>query len=81
MGDYIKTGPTSALKLEEYKGGYSLTAGWVNKDGEFKPNWCEVEFGKEKTKKKMPIKISLGNSERTKEIIRELLSSFDDTPF
>lgn len=75
--DYIKTGTSSAIKLEEWKGAYSIASGWINKEGEFQLNWCEVErFDKAaggKVKKKLPVKIGLGNKERLQEILIELL--------
>lgn len=78
MSDFIKTGVSSALILEEYNGAYSLASGWIGKGGEFKLNWCEVEmFDKKaqgKVKKKMPVKISLSSKKRAIEILQELLN-------
>ena len=71
-----KTGVSSAIKLEVYKGVYSLSSGWIDKEGNFKLNWGEFErYNKEtKTKetKKLPLKITLGSRERAIEILDAL---------
>jgi hypothetical protein len=83
MSYIIKTGVSSAIKLEIYNGNYSLTSGWIDKEGNFKLNWSTVEtYNKEtrvKTDKKMPIKISLWSKDRSIEILRELLTELGDS--
>ena len=74
----------TAVQLEEYNGAYSLVEGWAGKDGTFKPNWCEVEFGKEKIKKNVPKKVKLGDKAIAISALEETLAELrgeDRAPF
>jgi len=58
----IKTTKWDAVDIETYNGKYSLVLGWEGRDGKFNAKWAEFEMGKDKIKKKMPVKIPLGDS-------------------
>lgn len=51
----------TTLNMEEYNSVFSLLEGWVGKDGNFKPIFITEEWGKEKTPKKMPKRVKLGD--------------------
>jgi len=57
----IKVDKYTALQIEEYKGIFSLTEGWENQDGDFKLRWITEEFGQDKTPKKVPKRVKLGD--------------------
>ena len=71
----------TTLSLNDYKGTYQLVEGWINRDGEFKPNWCDKEFGKkgEKVKKPVPLSVKIGNKDKIKELAEWLLVSVADS--
>ena len=50
----------TTLSIEERKGIYSILEGWINQNGDFKPNFCKREFGGkgEKTEKNVPVFIN-----------------------
>lgn len=55
--------------------GFSLYEGWINRDDEFKPNFCKREFGGKdsKTEKTVPVSVKLGSAEQVKEIALAML--------
>lgn len=69
----------TSLALNEYKGTYSLVEGWINRDGEFKPQFCKRSFGKDKTEKTCPLSIKTGNKESIKKLAEFLLESIGET--
>ena len=75
----------TALNLEDKgKYGFQLVEGWVGKDGDFKPNFCVRELGKEKKPTKIPVNVKLGDRAKAIEVClwmyREL-SNGEDLPF
>ena len=62
------------VKIEEYNGMYSLILGYKDKDGEFKPKWCKMEFGKG-NERNVPVKIPLGNRDQAGEVLSKLIDS------
>lgn len=59
--DFIRIDQYTLVRLEEYKGFFSLVEGWENREGDFKANWIKQPFGKEKIEKELPKKIKLGD--------------------
>jgi hypothetical protein len=79
----IKVDQYTSLNLEEYKGTYAIIEGWIGRDGTFKPSWCTREIGKEKTEKKMPVRVKLGDKDNAIKALTMLLEELkgDKTPF
>jgi len=72
------------------KYGYSLVEGWMNQNGEFKPNFCKREFKKGSGEKATPVAVKLGDKAKVLEIAewlrREIIgekieSTHDEEPF
>lgn len=36
----------TSLRIDEYNGTYSITQGYINKEGLFSPSFCKREFGR-----------------------------------
>ena len=68
----------TALKLEEYKGIYSILQGFEGKDGDFKNSWIIEEWGKEKEQKKMPKRIKLGDAATAKKMLEVILAQLTE---
>jgi hypothetical protein len=74
-----------------YAGTYSLVEGWVGRDGEFKPNFCERQFGKNTSPVVVPVNVKLGSVKQAIEAldillvelreIKKLQDDKDDIPF
>jgi hypothetical protein len=63
MSDVISTGEKSGVKVEEYKGIYSLSAQQEN-NGKFWAQWAKYRKGKDGYQDKdWPIKVTLGDKE------------------
>ena len=77
----------TTLQLSEYKGTFSLVEGWINREGDFKPNWCDKEFGKkgEKVKKVVPLSVKCGDRESVLKLAEWILTIINqqdiDLPF
>ena len=77
----------TALSLTKYKDTYQLVEGWIDREGIFKPNWCEKEFGKkgEKVAKQVPLSVKIGDKEKAVELARFILEELEaqgvDIPF
>ena len=67
----------SGVKLEEYKGTFSLASIWVTKDGETKLRWCYPEKDRKPVEKPMPVKLTLGDKAKACEILIGLLNEID----
>ena len=73
-----------SVTAECYNNVWSVKEGWVNKDGEWKPNFCKREFGKDKIEKKAPVSVRLGDKETALAVLRELYSEIsggESVPF
>jgi hypothetical protein len=69
------------IEMEEYNGTYSLTQGYVGKDGAFKPKFVKEEFGKG-NEKTIPKRIPLGDKDTTIAALEHLLKELQgDVPF
>ena len=68
----------STISLEEYKGVFSLVEGWINREGDFKPNWCKRTFGQNAPEQNTPVKIRIGNKEDIEKLARFLLAGSID---
>jgi len=86
----IKVNDKVAISVEDYKGSFSLCEGWVTREGEFKLNWCTVEYGKEKVKKNVPVRVRLGDKAAAIAALRQVIeeisgkkesASPDEEPF
>lgn len=60
----------TAVEIEEYKNTYQLKEGWMNKNGEFKPNFCKREVGPKdnKQEKLMPVTVRIGDKAKMIEV-------------
>jgi hypothetical protein len=66
--DTIRINKYNVVQLSEYNGTWSLVLGWEDKGGNFKPTFCEREFGKGNLKK-VPVKIELGDKAKAIEVL------------
>ena len=48
--------------------GFSLIEGWINQNGDFKPNFCKREFRKGSGEKTAPLSIKLGDRAKALEV-------------
>lgn len=81
MADFITVDQYTALKLEfteQY--GWKLIEGWVGREGDFKPNFCDREFKKGTGKKTAPVTVKLGTNEQAINALQGLLAQID-VPF
>jgi hypothetical protein len=80
--DAISTGDGNGIKLEEYKGNYSLTAQREN-NGKYYPQWAKYQKGKnEHQEKDWPVKVTLGDKETAVGVLKMLLSELgEESPF
>lgn len=83
------------VKLEDRgQWGWSLMEGWINKDGDWKPNFCTRKVGKEQIEKTMPVSVKLGDKAKAIEVLTAALKELtgqdygpsdapaaDDVPF
>ena len=61
MGDVIATNSHEGIKLEEYKGAYSLSAQRDN-NGKYWPIWAKYRKGRDEYQEKdWPVKVTLGD--------------------
>jgi len=42
--------------------GFKIVEGWENRDGDFKPNFCKRQFGKDAPEKNVPLSIKIGEN-------------------
>ncbi len=86
MGEFIKTGVKAGVILQEYKGAYSLTAGFQADDGKINlewslgSHWDKATKQKVKNDKETPIKIYLGNKGMAIEVLKALLWELEGDP-
>lgn len=70
----IRVDKYTLLKLEDQgKYGFKITEGWENREGKFQPNFCKRVLSKDGEEKTIPVSIKLGNRERAREVLGELL--------
>jgi hypothetical protein len=53
--------------------GMKLIEGWVNQNGDFKPNFCKREFKKDSGEKTAPVSVKLGDKAKAIEVAVWLL--------
>lgn len=83
MSDVIAANKYEGVKMEEYKGAYSLLA-MKGSDGTYYPMWAKYRKGKDAYQDKdWPVKVSLGDKESAIAILKTLLIELgaDDVPF
>lgn len=81
MADFITVDQYTALKLEfSEQYGWKLIEGWVGREGDFRPNFCDREFKKGTGKKKAPVTVKLGTNEQAINALQGLLAQID-VPF
>lgn len=85
MADFITVDQYTAVKLEDGgQYGWKLVEGWVGRDGDFKPNFCDREYKKGSGKKTAPVTVKLGTKEQAIAALQGLLASLtttNDVPF
>ena len=58
--------------------GFKIVEGWENRDGDFKPNFCKRQFGKDAPEKTVPLSIKIGeNASAAAENLRVLADQID----
>jgi len=86
----IKVGKSTVIAQDNKQYGFKLVEGWTNKDGEFKPNFCRRQFGKDAPEKNVPVSIGIGeNSKEATANLRKIADQIeasgplpdDDVPF
>jgi len=84
MTETITIDKYTSLEIREFNGTYSIMEGWINQNGEFKPNFCKREFGKkgEKVEKTVPVTIKCGSKETLINLANYILSQYgEEAPF
>lgn len=74
----IKINEWVTVRIEDGgKWGYALVEGRIDKEGEFKPNFCKRKFGKkgEEVEKAVPVSIKLGDKDKAIEVLQALLDN------
>ena len=61
-----------SIELENYNGIFSIKEGWVNREGEFKPNFCKKQFKKDGPEKTTPVSVRIGDQGTAAAVLREL---------
>ncbi len=75
MSDVIAANKYEGVKLEEYKGAYSLLA-MKGADGTYYPMWAKYRKGKDAYQDKdWPVKVNLGNRTEAIAALEQLLAS------
>lgn len=71
----------TVLEIDEWNGTYSLTQGFVNKNGEFKPNFVTEKWGKkgEEVDKVLPKRIRLGDAATALQVADAIYAYFGAT--
>jgi len=80
MPELIKVDDYTSLKIEEYNGTYFIVEGWIGRDGDFKANWCDREFGPKdkKEKKRWPVKVKCGDKQSLLELADYIYGQYGD---
>jgi hypothetical protein len=80
--EIIPTGEKSGVKLEDYKGFYSLTAQSEN-NGKYWPVWAKYKKGKDGyMDKDWPVRVVLGDRKTAIGVLQMVLRELgEDTPF
>jgi len=60
----IKVGKSTVIAQDNKQYGFKLIEGWLNKDGEFKPNFCKRQFGKDAPERNVPVSIGIGENSK-----------------
>ena len=55
-----------------------IAEGWIDREGEFKMNWSEREFGKDKVKKRCPVKVKCGSRETLLNLANYILAQYGE---
>ena len=58
----IKVGKSTVIAQDNGQYGFKLIEGWLNKDGDFKPNFCKRQFGKDAPERNVPVSIGIGEN-------------------
>lgn len=80
--EVIATGDKSGIKLEEYKGSYTLVAHQEN-NGKYWASWAKYKKGKDDyMDKDWPVKVTLGDKATAVGALKMLLKELgEDSPF
>ncbi len=81
MGKIVKVDQYTSVKIEdsgEY--GWKLIEGWINREGEFRPNFCQREFKKGSGEKTVPVSIKLGQKDMAARVLKELMGEITGEP-
>ena len=79
MSEVIATGTKSGVKLEEYKGTYSLTAQQEG-NGKYWPTWAKYKKNKDEYQEKdWTVKVTLGSQETAIATLTWLLKELSGT--
>jgi hypothetical protein len=87
MTDIITIDQYTSLKIEDGgQWGFKIIEGWVGKDGEFRPSFCEREFKKGSGLKKAPVSIKLGDKDTAILALKTMIEKInggggEDVPF
>jgi hypothetical protein len=57
--------------------GFQILEGWVDKDGNFKPNFCKREYGKDKVVKTVPVSVKLGDKAKALEALKLFIATIE----
>jgi hypothetical protein len=78
MSEAISTGNNNGIKLEGYKGTYSLSSMREGQDGIFRAQWAKYQIGKDKiAEKNWTVKVSLGDRETAIGVLKMLLAELE----
>ena len=77
-----------SVEVENFNGMFSIKEGWINREGEFKPNFCRKKFGKDAPEKTAVVSVRIGDAGTAPAVLRELYREItggkdidDDAPF
>lgn len=77
-----------SVEVENYNGMYSIKEGWINREGQFNPNFCKKQFGKDAPEKNVPVTVRIGDAGTAPAVLREIYKEItggkdidEDAPF
>jgi len=77
-----------SVEVENFNGMFSLKEGWIDRGGNFKPNFCKKQFGKNAPEKTVPVSVRIGDAGTAPAVLREIYRKVtggkdidDDAPF